>query len=79
MTFPDFFAQIPPITLRDPLAELLGAAEDGLIEYHFCRCRQTRRPFLPHRSRRLADDGTRPACPLWRRNPAAWPNQRCPQ
>lgn len=35
MTFPDFFAQIPTITLRDPLAELLGAAEGGLIEYHF--------------------------------------------
>ena len=35
MAFPDFFADIPPITLRDPLAELLGAAEGGLIEYHF--------------------------------------------
>ena len=35
MAFPPFFADIPPITLRDPLAELLGAAEDGLIEYHF--------------------------------------------
>jgi hypothetical protein len=35
MVFPDFFADIPPITLRDPLAELLGAAEGGLIEYHF--------------------------------------------
>ena len=35
MAFPAFFADIPPITLRDPLAELLGAAENGLIEYHF--------------------------------------------
>jgi hypothetical protein len=35
MAFPDFFDDIPPITLRDPLAELLGAAEDGLIEYRF--------------------------------------------
>ena len=35
MAFPTFFADIPAITLRDPLAELLGAAEDGLIEYHF--------------------------------------------
>ncbi|MDD2742831.1 MAG: hypothetical protein PHV02_11180 [Rhodocyclaceae bacterium] len=35
MAFPDFFSDIPPITLRDPLAELLGAAEGGLIEYHF--------------------------------------------
>lgn len=35
MSFPEFFAQIPPITLHDPLAELLGAAEGGLIDYHF--------------------------------------------
>ena len=35
MTFPDFFAQIPSITLHDPLAELLGAAQGGLIEYRF--------------------------------------------
>ena len=35
MAFPEFFARIPAITLRDPLAELLGAAEGGLIEYHF--------------------------------------------
>jgi formylmethanofuran dehydrogenase subunit E len=33
MAFPEFFARIPAITLRDPLAELLGAAEGGLIEY----------------------------------------------
>jgi hypothetical protein len=35
MAFPEFFARIPSITLRDPLAELLGAAEGGLIEYRF--------------------------------------------
>jgi len=35
MAFPEFFARIPTITLRDPLAELLGAAEGGLIEYGF--------------------------------------------
>uniref|UniRef100_Q47A61 Formylmethanofuran dehydrogenase subunit E domain-containing protein n=1 Tax=Dechloromonas aromatica (strain RCB) TaxID=159087 RepID=Q47A61_DECAR len=35
MPLPDFFAQIPAITLRDPLAELLGAADGGLIEYTF--------------------------------------------
>ena len=35
MAFPDFFEQIPSITLRDPLADLLGAAEGGLIEYRF--------------------------------------------
>ena len=35
MAFPAFFDDVPPITLRDPLAEILGAAENGLIEYHF--------------------------------------------
>lgn len=35
MAFPEFFARIPAITLRDPLAELLGAADGGLIEYRF--------------------------------------------
>lgn len=33
--FPAFFEQVPAIILRDPLAEFLGAAEGGLIEYHF--------------------------------------------
>ena len=35
MAFPEFFARIPVVTVRDPLAELLGAAEGGLIEYRF--------------------------------------------
>lgn len=35
MQAPAYFSQVPAITLHDPLAELLGAAEGGLIEYHF--------------------------------------------
>ena len=35
MGFPDFFERVPRITLRDPLAEFLGAAEGGLIEYAY--------------------------------------------
>ena len=35
MAFPEFFSRIPAITLHDPLAELLGAAQGGLIEYRF--------------------------------------------
>jgi hypothetical protein len=35
MAFPEFFSRVPGITLRDPLAELLGAAEGGLIDYQF--------------------------------------------
>lgn len=33
MHFPEFFETAPRITLRDPLASLLGAAEDGVLEY----------------------------------------------
>lgn len=33
--FPDFFDEIPSFVVRDPLAEFLGAAEGGLIEYRF--------------------------------------------
>lgn len=35
MTFPDFFAEIPSLTLQDPLAETLGAAADGIMEYRY--------------------------------------------
>jgi hypothetical protein len=33
--FPDFAAQAPRITVRDPLAAFLGAATDGIIEYTY--------------------------------------------
>lgn len=35
MRYPTFFDQAPVITLRDPLADLLGAADDGLLDYHY--------------------------------------------
>jgi len=35
MAFPDFFEQVPSLTLRDPLADVLGAAADGVIEYRY--------------------------------------------
>ena len=35
MAFPAFFAQAPRIVLHDPLAQLLGASDDGLIEYGY--------------------------------------------
>jgi len=35
MNFPDFFAQVPCITLRDPLADLLGSATGGLMSYGY--------------------------------------------
>lgn len=35
MAFPDFFAQVPRVALRDPLAGFLGAAEGGLIDYGY--------------------------------------------
>jgi hypothetical protein len=33
--FPEFFDAAPRITVRDPLARFLGAAEDGVIEYTY--------------------------------------------
>ncbi|HZJ93300.1 MAG TPA: hypothetical protein VFD09_09515 [Thiopseudomonas sp.] len=33
MTLPSFFNDAPTIRLHDPLAELLGSAKDGVIEY----------------------------------------------
>ena len=35
MKTPAFFDAVPAITVADPLAEALGAAEDGLIEYRY--------------------------------------------
>jgi hypothetical protein len=35
MAFPDFFAEVPALRLRDRLAQLLGASDDGVIEYHY--------------------------------------------
>jgi len=35
MKYPDFFDAVPGIRLRDPLASFLGAAEDGIIDYHY--------------------------------------------
>ncbi len=33
--FPDFFDQAPVIVVRDPLADFLGAAADGVLEYRY--------------------------------------------
>ena len=35
MQSPDFFDSAPRLTLRDPLAEFLGAAHGGLLEYTY--------------------------------------------
>jgi hypothetical protein len=35
MSYPDFFDAVPRIRLYDPLAEFLGAAEDGILEYGY--------------------------------------------
>lgn len=35
MSLPAFFADAPRVLVRDPLAELLGAADGGLIEYSY--------------------------------------------
>jgi hypothetical protein len=35
MNYPKFFDAIEPIVFKDELAELLGAAEDGIIEFRY--------------------------------------------
>ncbi len=35
MGFPAFFDDVPAVAVRDPLAALLGAAENGRIEYRY--------------------------------------------
>lgn len=35
MSYPDFFDKVPRITMRDPLAEFLGAAAHGVMEYSY--------------------------------------------
>ncbi len=35
MQHPAFFADAPALTMHDPLAHFLGAAADGLIDYHY--------------------------------------------
>ncbi|MFZ5485032.1 MAG: hypothetical protein ACOZB0_12460 [Pseudomonadota bacterium] len=35
MHFPEFFHQVPPLRLVDPLSVLLGATDDGLLEYRY--------------------------------------------
>ncbi|MDO9011780.1 MAG: hypothetical protein Q7U78_08240 [Gallionella sp.] len=35
MNYPDFFDAVPRISLHDPLAEFLGATENGLLQYSY--------------------------------------------
>ncbi len=35
MQAPAFFDTVPPVVMHDPLAETLGAAEDGVVEYRY--------------------------------------------
>lgn len=35
MRYPAFYDQAPGIPMQDPLAALLGATQDGLIDYHY--------------------------------------------
>lgn len=35
MTFPGFFNDAPTIRVHDPLAQLLGSATDGIMDYHY--------------------------------------------
>lgn len=48
MNFPDFFGQVPSLTLRDMLADLLGSVTGGLMSYGYGDAvRPAGRGFLP--------------------------------
>ena len=38
MQYPDFYTQVPPIQLFDPLSDFLGAFETGLLEITYLDC-----------------------------------------
>ncbi len=38
MNYPDFYTQVPPITLQDPLSAFLGAVEEGILEITYLDC-----------------------------------------
>lgn len=35
MNYPSFFDEVPKIALYDPLAEFLGATQDGILQYSY--------------------------------------------
>jgi hypothetical protein len=35
MSFPDFYDSAPVVRTRDPFAQMLGAAQDGMLEYRY--------------------------------------------
>lgn len=35
MSFPDFYDQAPVVRTHDPFAAMLGAASDGMLDYHY--------------------------------------------
>ncbi len=35
MNFPEFYEQAPTVLTYDPFAEMLGAAHEGMLEYHY--------------------------------------------
>lgn len=38
MKTPDFFNTVPPVTMYDPLAQVLGAAAEGILDYTYKDC-----------------------------------------
>ena len=48
--FPEFFEQAPTLTVQDALAEFLGAAEEGIMQYRYADA------VLPHCRRRVSHD-----------------------
>lgn len=52
---PDFYEQAPVVRTYDPFAAMLGAARDGLLDYHYLDAIASGRTFLSCRCRCISD------------------------
>lgn len=48
---PDFYEQAPVVRTYDPFVAMLGAARDGLLDYHYLDAGASGRTFLSCRCR----------------------------
>ena len=64
---PSFFDDAPTVTVQDALADFLGAAENGILTYHYADAVRLCGHSCPTRRRSLPDGGQRPESPLRRR------------
>ena len=68
MQYPAFFDAVPHLRLRDPLAEFLGAIEDGVVEYTYVDAVKLAGHSCPTVASAYWDDSPGPERAVWRRS-----------